>query len=191
MLARLLQRIYQLLASPQSEWKRIADEPIYDPQDLIRDYAMPLIVTAVLLEVIVAGVLNGIKTKLVWIALVNVALLSLLLAITTALIQSWAPRFQSSSERNDAAKLAVYGSTPIWLAAMLSALFPLGAFFSFAVKLAGLIYAIYLYSTGLAPVLGTPAAQRGNFSTVLAILLFVIFGIIRLLSGGVERFFSR
>lgn len=188
---RFFQRIYCLLASPELEWKRIADEPLYDPQDLIRDYAMPLIVTAILLEVVVAGVLSGIKIRLVWIALVNFALLALLLALTTSLIQSFAPRFQSSSERNDVAKLAIYGSTPIWLAAILSALFPLGALFTFLVKLVGLIYAIYLYSAGLSPVLGTPASQRSGFSTVLAILLFVFFGIIRLLSGGAERFFNR
>lgn len=125
------QRVYGILASPESEWRTIASEPIYDPQDLIRDYAMPMIVTATLIEVIVSGILTGIKTKLVWTALVHFALLSLLLAITTSLIQSFAPRFQASDDRNQAAKVAVYGSTPIWIATILSSLLPFGALFFF------------------------------------------------------------
>ncbi len=191
MLHYILRRVYAILISPESEWRTIAQEPVYDPQDLIRDYAMPLIVTAILLEVIVSGILTGIKIKLVWIALVHFALLALLLAITTSLIQSFATRFQSCDERTEVAKVAVYGSTPIWLAAMLSAFFMFNAFLSFVLKLAGLIYAIYLYSLGLSPVLNTPLGQRRNFSTVIAMMVFLIFGMTRLLSAGAERFFNR
>jgi len=191
MLRYILRRVYAILISPESEWRTIAQEPVYDPQDLIRDYAMPLIVTAILLEVIVSGILTGIKIKLVWIALVHFALLALLLAITTSLIQSFAMRFQSCDERTEVAKVAVYGSTPIWLAAMLSAFFMSNAFLSFVLKLAGLIYAIYLYSLGLSPVLNTPVGQRRNFSTVIAMMVFLIFGMTRLLSAGAERFFNR
>ncbi len=191
MLRYILRRVYAILISPESEWRTIAQEPVYDPQDLIRDYAMPLIVTAILLEVIVSGILTGIKIKLVWIALVHFALLALLLAITTSLIQSFAMRFQSCDERTEVAKVAVYGSTPIWLAAMLSAFFMFNAFLSFVLKLAGLIYAIYLYSLGLSPVLNTPLGQRRNFSTVIAMMVFLIFGMTRLLSAGAERFFNR
>ncbi len=191
MLRHILRRVYAILISPESEWRTIAQEPVYDPQDLIRDYAMPLIVTAILLEVIVSGILMGIKIKLVWIALVHFALLALLLAITTSLIQSFAPRFQSCDERTQVAKVAVYGSTPIWVAALLSAFFMFNAFFSFILKLAGLIYAIYLYSLGLGPILNTPLGQRRNFSTVIAMMVFLIFGMTRLLSAGAERFFNR
>jgi hypothetical protein len=191
MLGYLLRRVYAILISPESEWRTIAQEPVYDPQDLIRDYAMPLIVTAILLEVIVSGILTGIKIKLVWIALIHFALLSLLLAITTSLIQSFAMRFQSCDERTAVAKVAVYGSTPIWLAAMLSAFFMFNAFLAFVLKLAGLIYAIYLYSLGLSPVLNTPLGQRRNFSIVIAMMVFLIFGMTRLLSAGAERFFNR
>jgi len=191
MLRHILRRVYAILISPESEWCTIAQEPVYDPQDLIRDYAMPLIVTAILLEVIVSGILTGIKIKLVWIALVHFALLALLLAITTSLIQSFATRFQSCDERTEVAKVAVYGSTPIWLAAMLSAFFMPNAFLAFVLKLAGLIYAIYLYSLGLSPVLNTPLGQRRNFSTVIAMMVFLIFGMTRLLSAGAERFFNR
>lgn len=191
MLQRFFQRVYAILASPESEWRAIASEPVYDPQDLIRDYAMPMIVTATLIEVIVSGILTGIKIKLVWAALIHFALLSLLLAITTSLIQSFAPRFQASDDRNQAAKVAVYGSTPIWIATILSSLLPFGALFSFVVRLAGLIYAIYLYGLALTPVLNAPAPQRGGFSTVIAIMLFLTFGVIRLLSAGAERFLNR
>jgi hypothetical protein len=179
---KLVNRVKNLLIRPQPEWLAIENEPVYESQEIVRDYALPVIFAVVFWEL----VLVGIRLKMVYFAIVNFTLLMLGLFLTTSLVYDLSPRFLSFQDRNSAAKLVAYASTPIWLAQMIQA----DIEWLFVMKPIGALFAAYLYHTGV-PILMKPDESRRNAYT--ATIVMIVLGIntlVWLLLSGARRFFS-
>ncbi len=178
---KLVVRIKNLLLRPQVEWVAIENEPVYESQEIIRDYALPLIFATVFWELVVVGI----RLKMVYFAMVNFAVLMLALFLTISLVYDLSPRFQSNADRNSAAKLVVYCSTPLWLAQLIQA----DIEWLFVMKPIGVIVATYLYHTGI-PVLMKPAeSRRAAYTTTILLIVLTINALVWLLLDGARRFF--
>ncbi|MCS6989866.1 MAG: hypothetical protein NZM06_10165 [Chloroherpetonaceae bacterium] len=181
-LKKLARRVKNLLIRPQAEWLAIENEPVYESQEIARDYALPLIFATVFWELVVVGV----RLKMVFFAIVNFTLLMLALFLTTSLVYDLSPRFESFADRNRAAKLVAYASTPIWLAQLLQS----GAEWLFILKPIGAFFAVYLYHLGI-PILMKPAeSRRVAYTTTVTLIVLVINAFVWLLLDGARRFFS-
>lgn len=180
---KLMVRIKNLLIRPKSEWLVIENEPVYESQEIIRDYALPLIFATVFWELVVVGI----RLKMVYFAIVNFTLLMLGLFLTTSLVYDLSPRFQSYADRNAAAKLVAYCSTPLWLAQLIQS----DVEWLFVMKPIGVAFAVYLYHTGI-PVLMKPAeSRRAAYTTTVMVIVLIINAFIWLLIDAARRFFSQ
>lgn len=179
---KLVVRVKNLLAQPNKEWLVIENEPVYESQEIIRDYALPLIFATVFWEL----VLVGIRLKMVYFAIVNFTLLMLALFLTISLVYDLAARFQSYADRNSAAKLVAYASTPLWLAQLIQA----DIEWLFVMKPIGVCVAVYLYHTGV-PILIKPSElRRAAYTTTIMLIVLGINTLVWLLLDGARRFFS-
>lgn len=179
---KLVTRVKNLLVQPKREWLVIENEPVYESQEIIRDYALPIIFVTVFWEL----VLVGIRLKMVYFAIVNFTLLMLALFLTISLVYDLATRFQSYADRNAAAKLVTYSSTPLWLAQLIQA----DIEWLFLMKPIGVCVAAYLYYAGV-PILMKPAeSRRAAYTTTIMLIVLALNALVWLLLGGARRFFS-
>ncbi len=179
---KLIARVKNLLVQPKKEWLVIENEPVYESQEIIRDYALPLIFATVFWELVIVGI----RLKMVYFAIVNFTLLMLALFLTTSLVYDLSTRFESYADRNSAAKLVAYASTPLWLAQLIQA----DIEWLFVMKPIGVFIAVYLYHTGI-PILMKPAeSRRAAYTTTVMLIVLAINALVWLLLDGARRFFS-
>ncbi|MFN3345552.1 MAG: YIP1 family protein [Chloroherpetonaceae bacterium] len=179
---KLVIRIKNLLLRPKSEWLVIEEEPVYESQEIIRDYALPLIFATVFWELVVVGI----RLKMVYFAIVNFTLLMLALFLTISFVYDLSPRFHSYADRNAAAKLVAYCSTPLWLAQLVQA----DVEWLFFMKPIGFGLAAYLYHTGV-PILMKPSeSRRAAYTTTILLIVLTINTLVWLLLDGARRFFA-
>ncbi len=179
---KLIRRIKNLLFQPKKEWLVIEHEPVYESQEIIRDYALPLIFATVFWELVIVGI----RLKMVYFAMVNFILLMLALFLTISLVYELAARFESYADRNSAAKLVAYASTPLWLAQLIQA----DTEWLFVVKPMGVCVAVYLYHTGV-PILMKPSeSRRAAYTTTIMLIVLSINALVWLLLDGARRFFA-
>ena len=168
----LIDRIKNILLTPQAEWDRITGEPA-DTNKLYLGYVLPLAAVAAICGVIglsfigVFGFRVGLVTALmggviqVVMGLVGVFALAF---ITNAL----APNFGSQQDMGQAHKLAVYSSTAAFLAGVF-ALFP-------PLAILGIVglYSFALLYIGLPRLMKTPEDKRlGYFITIVVVAIVV------------------
>ncbi len=180
---KFFQRLKGILLSPKSEWTVIADEPMYDVQDVMRDYALPILVSSVLVALV--GV--GITLKAVWASIAAFAVWLTALSLTTNVVSGVAMRFEAAADRLQATKLAVYGATPMWIAWAISTWLPTTV--GWAMNVSGVGYGIALCVLGLSPVMKPPPHKQTGYAVVVSVLLVVIHGVGALLRSGAEKFF--
>lgn len=164
----LQKRLTGLFTDPKREWTAIAAETT-DMAAIYRQ--LVLIVAAVpavslVLRLTVSGApFLGLRG----------AVSSYLAALTGPLvaalvIEQLAPKFQSRGSTVQALKIVAYSSAPVWLAGV----FVLIPGLASVGMIVGLLYAIFLFYTGLEPVLGTPREQTVPFMVICALALIVI-----------------
>ncbi len=185
--AKLVDRAKAIILKPVEEWPRIAAEP--DSQgDILRSYVVPLAAIGP-----VAGLIGGqlfgygalfvsyrpsIVTSLVTAVLGFV--LTIVGVFVLAAIADWlAPKFEGQSNKQNAFKLVAYGGTAAWLAGIFS-LVPMLAVFG----LLGL-YSIYLFYTGVGPMMAVPEAKRIGYTVVTYLVAAVLYWIVALAVGMV------
>ncbi|MEI6062619.1 MAG: YIP1 family protein [Bacteroidota bacterium] len=176
----LVQRVINILVKPKQEWEVIAAEQP-NPMKLIGGYALILALIPALSAFIKYGVIgvsfmgyssrsiaSGIQTGLVQLftAVVGVYLLAWV-------IDMLAPSFDSEKNFGRSLQLAVYASTPQWVAGILLLL---STSLSILIMLIGL-YSIYLIAVGM-PVLKRTPKQSVVGYTVLIIISLIIIGAI-------------
>jgi hypothetical protein len=171
---RLPRRVGRILTDPAHEWPVIAREET-DPGRLYGTHvailaAIPSL--AILTGLAISGGRYlgnaGIATA-VTAAMVSYAM-ALALPFAAALaIAALAPRFKSDGGMTEALKLTAYALTPFWLS---------GVFYVFVslswLVVSGGLYAVYLFFTGLSPVMGTPLDQRVPFTLVALITMLAL-----------------
>jgi hypothetical protein len=177
---KLLWRVARMLYRPKTEWTMISDEPVYETQELIRNYALPLVFAAVFWDLVIVGI----TTKAVFYAMLNFMLSMLALFITTSFVYELAPRFQATLDRNQASKLVMYASTPLWIIGMVQSVFRSVQF----IKPIGLIFALYLYTLGT-PLLMKPNEERQPaYIALIGLCVLMIELVLWLVLTGAGRF---
>ncbi len=185
--ANLIDRAKAIILKPVEEWPKIATET--DSQgDILRGYVVPLAAIGP-----VAGLIGGqifgygalfVSYRPSIVSSLVTALLSFVLTIVgvfvLAAIADWlAPKFEGQSNRQNAFKLVAYGGTAAWLAGVFS-LVPMLAVFG----LLGL-YSIYLFYTGVGPMMAVPEAKRIGYTVVTFVVAAVLYWIVALAVGMV------
>jgi len=168
----LVDRIKNILLTPQAEWDRIAGEPA-DVNKLYMGYVLPLaalsaICTFVGMSIfgimgIRIGIVPGAITAIIQVlmALVGVFVLAF---VTNAL----APTFGSQQDMGQAHKLAAYSSTAGFLAGVFTLFPPLSI-----LAIVGL-YSLALLYIGLPRLMKTPEDKRiGYFAAILIVCIVV------------------
>jgi hypothetical protein len=164
----LKQRLVGILTSPRQEWAVVAAERT-NVAALYRGYIVPLAAipaACIFVRFSASGlVLAGLR------AAILSYLSALAMPILAALvIERLAPRFQSISSTVQSLALVAYSLTPVWIAGLLILVPGLASIGT----VLGLIYAIYLFYLGTAPILGTPPDQAIPFMVVCALAMLVL-----------------
>lgn len=170
--AGLVDRVKNIILTPQAEWERIAPEPA-DVQKIYTGYVLPLAVFAALCGFIGMtmigvlgwriGIVPGVINMILQVC-VGVASVFILAFILNAL----APSFGSRQDIGQAHKLAAYGSTAFFVAGVFAIFPPLGI-----LALAGL-YSFALIYIGMPRLMGTPEDKRIIYLIVVILVAIVV-----------------
>lgn len=169
----LIPRAKAIILSPNTEWRVIAAEP-NDTQALFLRYAVPLAALSAL-----AGFIGLMWFARFFGALVSAVIgfvLSLVIIFAVAKLAAFlAPKFGGVADDGAALKLVVYSNTAGWLASF----FLIIPFLSFLAILG--LYGVYLFWTGVGPLLRVPDDRKLVFVLSLAaaaIVLNLLIGLI-------------
>jgi hypothetical protein len=176
----LVQRVINILSKPKEEWLVIENEKP-DAMKLIGGYALILaLIPALALFcyfTIIGESVYGFTTRSLSMGLQK-GIVQLITAGLGVFLLAWgidelAPSFESEKNFGRSLQLAVYASTPQWVAGILLLL---STNMSMLVLLCGL-YAIYLFAVGL-PVLKKTPKDKVSGYVALTIIAMVILGLV-------------
>jgi hypothetical protein len=179
----LIDRIKNILLTPQAEWDRIASEPA-DVNKIYLGYVLPLAAFAALCGFIgmtLIGVMGwrvGIVPGLIG-AIIQAAMGLVSVFIIAFVANALAPTFGSRQDMGQAHKLAAYGSTAFFLAGVFAIFPPLAI-----LALVGL-YSFALIYIGLPRLMGTPEDKRIGYLATIIIIAIVVGIVLNLVIGQV------
>lgn len=185
----LIDRAKAIILKPKDEWPRIAAESS-NQGDILRSHVLPLAAIGPVASFLGGQIfgyggfgfsfrpslMNGITTALIGyvLSIVGVYVLSFIADFL-------APKFDGTSNRNNAFKLVAYSYTAAWVVGIFG-LIPALAFFG----LLGL-YSIYLLYLGATPLMKVPEAKAASYTAVTIVcaiaLALIIAPITALISG--------
>lgn len=176
----LITRAKAIILSPTTEWNVIAAEP-NNVQALYLRYALPLAAASALAAFIglaLIGSFFGYRAAIgsaFFSAIVGFLFSMISIFVVAKLAAFLAPKFGGIADDGAAQKLIVYSNTAGWLASLFLVIPPLGF-----LALLGL-YGIYIFWTGVGPMLGVPDDKKLIFVLALgatAIVLNMLIGLI-------------
>ncbi len=186
----MIQRVKDILLKPKDTWPQIKAEATSIAQ-VFTGYAMILAVLPAIFGILgftLIGQSFGPVTgffripftyALVW-AIVWYVLILVALYVEGLVINALAPSFGSKQNMTNACKLAVYSSTPMFVAGILNILPALGVL----VFLLGL-YSLYLLYIGMPVMMETPKAKLVGYFVVVLIIMIVLYFIVGGISSAV------
>ena len=188
----LVQRVINILTKPKQEWVVIATE---QPNiiKLIGGYALILAlipaVSAFIKYAVLGSSFMGYTTRSFGSGIQN-GLVQLLSAVVGVYLLAWvidylAPSFESQKNFGRSLQLAVYASTPQWIAGILLLV---STTLSLLIALIGL-YAIYLFAVGLPVIKGTPQDKVIAYTALTIIAMVVITVVLALILGAILGIF--
>jgi uncharacterized membrane protein YciS (DUF1049 family) len=164
----IVDRVKNLIAQPAKEWKAIAEDN-NDFNFHIKSFALPLIVAlsvATLLNLLLFHKGFSMKDALLF-AIIDFASNFLGMYFSSLIITFIAPTFSAVNDKVAAFKYIIYSSTPMYIAMLVTNLFPslffLNLFF---------LYTIYLLWLGSDILLKTPENNKLGFIIISVIILF-------------------
>lgn len=182
----LVERAKNILLTPRTEWPVIEAEPT-TVRDLYVRYAVPLALIPVAASFIGASLVGytigqatfrvPVVAGLLW-AVLQFGLSLAVVYVAAMIIDVLAPTFGGARNFIAALKVAVYASTPGWLAGVFS-LIPSLSFLG----ILGL-YAFYLLYLGLPRLMRTPEDKAVGFTAVVVIAGLVLFMVVAVLAGA-------
>lgn len=168
----LIDRIKNILLTPQAEWDKIASEPA-DVSKIYTGYVLPLAAFSALCGFIgmaligVFGWRVGIVPGLIG-AIIQTAMGLVSVFIIAFVANALAPTFGSRQDMGQAHKLAAYGSTAFFAAGVFAIFPPLAI-----LALVGL-YSFVLIYIGLPRVMATPEDKRIGYLATIIVIAIVI-----------------
>lgn len=188
----LIQRAINIIIKPKEEWRVIASEKP-DTTKLLVGYALILAAIPAIASFIKFGVIGvtywGYTSRSIA-GGIQYGLVQLLSALIGVYILAWiidllAPSFDSRKDFGRSLQLAVYSTTPQWLAGILLIL---GTSMSILVLLIGL-YAIYLLAVGMPVLKETPKEKVVGYVVVTIIAMIVLTFVVALIIGAIVGLF--
>lgn len=188
----MIERIKNILFSPKTEWEKIKAETTGIAQ-VLTGYAVPLALLPAIFGMLgfaligqrygfgpISGVFRIPFTyAIVW-AIVQYILTLVGLYVEGIVINALAPSFGSTQNPVNAFKLAVYASTPSFVAGILHIIPALGIIV-FLISL----YGIYLLYLGIPILMETPKEKIVGYLIVTIIVMIVLYFIIGAISGAI------
>lgn len=188
----LIDRIKSLVTKPADTWPAIAAEPA-SPSELITKVAVPLAAIGP-----VAGFIHGqlwgygalgFSYKPGLMAGLTGAVVGYVLGLigvcVLALIADFlAPKFGGTSDRTNAFKLVVWGSTAAWIVGIFQ-LIP-------GLDILGLLalYSCYLFYTGAAPLMKVPQDKAAVYTVVTLVAAMVLYFVVAAVTAPVVALFG-
>jgi Yip1 domain/zinc-ribbon domain len=188
----LVQRVINIITKPKQEWEVIATEQP-NAMKLIGGYALILALIPALSAFIKYGIIGmsfmGYTTRSIASG-IQTGLIQLLSAVIGVYLLAWvidllAPSFESQKNFGRSLQLAVYASTPQWVAGILLLL---STTMSMLIMLIGL-YAIYLLAVGMPILKGTPKDKVIGYVALTIVAMIVIGLLMALILGGILGLF--
>jgi hypothetical protein len=187
----LVDRVKNIILTPKTEWPVIASEST-SVKDLYLGYAVPLAAigpVAAFIGLCLFGFAflfaAGFGMPIVWAlsqAIVHYVLALIGVFIVALIIEALAPTFGGTKNRLQALKVAIYASTPGWVAGVLFLLPALGI-----LAILASLYGIYVMYLGLPVLMKSPQEKAVPYTAVVIICAIVVFAIITVvvsLMGG-------
>ena len=188
----LVQRVVNIITKPKQEWEIIATEQP-DTIKLIGGYALILALIPALSAFIKYGIIGfsfmGYTSRSIASG-IQTGLIQLLSAVIGVYLLAWvidllAPSFDSQKNFGRSLQLAVYASTPQWVAGILLLL---STTMSMLIMLISL-YAIYLLAVGMPVLKGTPKDKVVGYVALTIIAMIAIGVVMALVIGGILGLF--
>ena len=188
----LVQRVINIITKPKQEWEVIATEQP-NAMKLIGGYALILALIPALSAFIKYGIIGmsfmGYTTRSIASG-IQTGLIQLLSAVIGVYLLAWvidllAPSFESQKNFGRSLQLAVYASTPQWVAGILLLL---STTMSMLIMLIGL-YAIYLLAVGMPIIKGTPKDKVVGYVALTIVAMIVIGLVVALILGAILGLF--
>ncbi|MDR2011804.1 MAG: YIP1 family protein [Rhodanobacter sp.] len=188
---KLIERIKNILTTPETEWPVIAAESTTVP-DLYKNY-IAIIAALPAIVVFIKGSLIGfsafgltartpIGPGLAGMIVCYVLSLAMLYVISL-IIDALAPTFDGEKNQIQALKAATYAGT----AGAIASIGLLVPWLGVLIALAGGIYSIYLLYLGLPATMKCPPEKAGGYTAVSIICAAVLGGILALLVAGITH----
>jgi hypothetical protein len=182
-------RVKEIILNPLSEWEKIKSEN-QSTKGILKNYTIPLILLAGCCSIVGSLMFHmsffNLSGSLLF-ASVLVIFLIALVYFTAWIINELAGGFGTKKNFDAALRLSAYANTAAYIAIAASVLIPLTGI-EILLALSG-FYSIYLFYTGLTPLLGTPADKKAGLSIASISITVVVFSIcywliLKILSSG-------
>lgn len=173
----LIDRVKNLIVTPQSEWNVIAAEQP-DSAKIVIGYVLPLALLSAAAAFLGYGFIWGFATINwgIYEAIIVLATAILSVYISALVIDMLAPSFGAEKNFGRAVQLVAYSFTPAWIGGILNIYPPIaivGAIFG--------IYGLYLLYIGMPKLKNAPADKHTGYfvvSLLVMIIVYIVLGII-------------
>ncbi len=186
--SNIIERVKNILLTPQAEWDRIAGEPANVGKIYI-GYVLPLAAIAAICSFIGLSLIGasafGVTVRIPVVSGLVGAVIQVVMALVgtyvLAIITNMlAPNFGSQQNIGQAHKLAAYGSTASFVASVFAIYPPLAM-----LSILGL-YSLVLMYIGLPRVMKTPEDKRIGYLATIIIIAIVLWIVIGVVTGAVR-----
>jgi hypothetical protein len=177
----LINRIKNIILTPQTEWPVIEAEPTTIAQ-LYKGYVIPLAAFSALMSFVRMSVIGISFFRMPLLTGLTLTLVNFVFGLLGLYLVGWiidmlAPTFSGQRDRRQAMKTAAYASTPGAIGAIFVLLGGLGSL----LHLLAAIWGVYLLYLGLPVLMRSPREKAAGYTAaviVCVILLFVVIGIL-------------
>ena len=186
-IAKIVERIKNILLTPKVEWPAIAADPA--PAASIYQGHVLLLAAVSALAAWLAWAFLGSITSAFGLGsnfFLYSAILSFVLTFAAVFVSAWladtlAPNFGGSKDSLQALKTVAYSWTASWVASI-AAIVPV---IGWLIAIAGVVYAVYLFYLGCQHTLKIPADKAAGFTAVVIILTIVLMFIVSSVTSSV------
>lgn len=186
-IAKIVERIKNILLTPKAEWPAIAADPA-PAASIYQGHVLLLAAVSAIAGWLAWAFLGSISNAFGFgsnFFLVS-AVLSFVLTFAAVFVSAWladtlAPNFGGSKDSLQALKTVAYSWTASWVASI-AAIVPV---IGWLIAIAGVVYAVYLFYLGCQHTLKIPADKAAGFTAVVIILTIVLMFIISSITSSV------
>ncbi len=179
-IASYVERAKALLTRPKEVWPEIHRD-MTPSGELFTRYAAPLVALAPIVGLLTGRVWSPFSANVIgqlftFVGTYAFSLINLL--IMSFVASKLAPRYGGEGSPRDAFKLIVYSSTAAWLASA-AAMIPGFGFLGIAS-----FYSLYLYFTGITPMMKVPEVNKRRFGFVTIVCAIALNAVTSIVSSG-------